>query len=415
MTEKQSLNLKIRTKEKCKNNGLFDYNPNSRRIKIIEQTIPNDNAYIIKQNQNVNNAYKIINNLSEFNSNSDNQILFHLRKSFKNNCYEIINPIMKYNQIQKHSEYIEDLNNKFWYVIRSKNPINEENDEDYVLNENDIIKLGEKKYEVTKIRINKADDNYERSRDTENYYNISEINKKAGSIFKFDIKKDKYRVPLESSENKDCEKEGEQCWICLEASSTSIDNPLINICKCKNKFVHYLCLKQYLQTKIKIRENFKHTVYTYCCNKFNCDMCLTPYPTRFKISEFNKEYELIDLNLPEEFDYMILESLDFIKEKDDKKGNIKRIHVIQLTEDEIYIGRNGINDVIDEDLTVSRNHAILKYNRAEGEVVLENRSETYGTLVLIKGNIKMKSKNLNLQIGNSFITVNLKPNEKELM
>ena len=136
------------------------------------------------------------------------------------------------------------------------------------------------------------------------------------------------------------EKEGEQCWICLEASSTSIDNPLINICKCKNKFVHYLCLKQYLQTKIKIRENFKHTVYTYCCNKFNCDMCLTPYPTRFKISEFNKEYELIDLNLPEEYDYMILESLDFIKEKDDKKGNIKRIHVIQLTEDEIYIGRN---------------------------------------------------------------------------
>ena len=170
MTEKQSLNLKIRTKEKCKNNGLFDYNPNSRRIKIIEQTIPNDNAYIIKQNQNVNNAYKIINNLSEFNSNCDNQILFHLRKSFKKNCYEIINPIMKYNQIQKHSEYIEDLNNKFWYVIRSKNPINEENDEDYVLNENDIIKLGEKKYEVTKIRINKADDNYERSRDTENYY-----------------------------------------------------------------------------------------------------------------------------------------------------------------------------------------------------------------------------------------------------
>ena len=410
MTEKQSLNLKIRTKEKSKNNGLFDYNPNSRRIKIIEQTIPNDNTYIIKQN--VNNAYKVINNLSEFNSNGDNQILFHLRKSFKKNCYEIINPIMKCNQIQKHSEYIEDLNNKFWYVIRSKNPKNEENDGDYVLNENDIIKLGEKKYEVTKIRINKADENYERLREIDNNYNISEINKKAGSIFKFDIKKDKYRVPLESSENKDCEKEGEQCWICLETSSTSIDNPLINICQCKNKFVHYLCLKQYLQTKIKKYENFKQTVYTYYCDKFNCDMCLTPYPTRFKISEFNKEYELIDLNLPEEFDYMILESLDFIKEKDDKKGNIKRIHVIQLTEDEIYIGRNGINDVIDEDLTVSRHHAILKYNRAEGEVILENRSETYGTLVLIKGNIKMKEKNLNLQIGNSFITVNLKPNEK---
>ena len=410
MTEKQSLNLKIKTKEKSKTNGLFDYNPNSRRIKIIEQTIPNDNAYVIKQN--VNNTYKVISKQSEFNSNGNNQILFHLRKSFKNNCYEMINPIIKCNQIDKHSEYIEELNNKFWYVIRSKTPIQEENDEDYVLNENDIIKLGEKKYEVTKIRINKADNNYEPSRDDDNY-NISGINKKAGSIFKFDIKKDKYKV--ESLENKDCEKEGEQCWICLEGSSTSIDNPLISICKCKDKFVHYLCLKHYLQTKIKIRENFKGTVSTYCCNKFNCDMCLTPYPTRFKISEFNKEYELIDLNLPEELDYMILESLDFVKEKDDKKENIKRIHVIQLKDGEIYIGRNGMNDVIDEDLTVSRNHAILRYNRAEGEVVLENRSETYGTLVLIKGNIKMKKKNINLQIGNSFITANLKPNEQKLM
>ena len=138
-------------------------------------------------------------------------------------------------------------------------------------------------------------------------------------------------------------------------------------------------------------------------------MCLTPYPTRFKISEFNKEYELVDLNLPEKFNYMILESLDFVKEKD----NIKRIHVIQLTGDEIYIGRNGRNDVIDEDLTVSRDHAILKYNQAEGEVILENRSETYGTLVLIKGNIKMNENHLNLQIGNSFITVNLASKEKE--
>jgi hypothetical protein len=388
MTEKQALNLVIRRKRNNKNRGLYDYN-----------------AYIISQNF----KYNVINTLTEFNPKGDNQILFQLRKSFKKNCYEIINPIKKCNQIQKNSEYIQDLNNRFWYVIRSKNQIHEENDEDYVLNQNDIIKLGDKKYEVTKIRINKADGNYEGFRDSKNY-NISEINKKAGPIFKFDIKNDKYKVQ-ESLENKDCENEGEKCWICLQSSSTSIDNPLINICKCKNKFVHYLCLKQYLQTKIKIRENFKHTVYTYCCNKFNCDMCLTPYPTRFKISEFNKEYELVDLNLPEEFNYMILESLDFVKEKD----NIKRIHVILLTGDEIYIGRNGANDVIDEDLTVSRNHAILKYNQAEGEVILENRSETYGTLVLIKGNIKMKEKNLNLQIGNSFITVNLTPNEIEPM
>ena len=401
MTEKQVLNLKIRTREKCKSKGLFDYNLNSRRIKIIENVISNDNAFLISKN----NDYQVINSLSEINQNDDVQILFKLRKSFKKNCYEIINPIMKCNQIQKHCEYINDLNNRFWYVVNSANQIPEENDEVYVLNENDIIKFGDKKYEVTKIRINKADDNYAGFGNNSSY-NISGINKKAGSIFKFDIKKDQYR---ESIKNEKCENEDELCWICLGTSSTSIDNPLINICKCKDKFVHYLCLKEYLQKKTKIRENFRHTVTTYCCDKFNCDMCLTPYPTRFKIAEFDRVYELFDLNIPEGFDYMILESLDFVKEKD----NIKRIHIILLTEDEISIGRNGINDVIDEDLTVSRYHALLKFNHAEGKVVLENRSETYGTLVLIKGNIKMNENHLNLQIGNSFITVNLTPKEEE--
>lgn len=47
---------------------------------------------------------------------------------------------------------------------------------------------------------------------------------------------------------------------------------------------------------------------------------------------------------------------------------------------------------------MSRNHYILKNNYSEGEVILENRSGTYNTLVFIKGNIKMDDKNLNLHI-----------------
>ena len=55
--------------------------------------------------------------------------------------------------------------------------------------------------------------------------------------------------------------------------------------------------------------------------------------------------------------------------------------------------------------------AVLKYNENEGKAILENISKTYGTLLLIKGNIKMKNKNLYLQIGNLFIIVNLIPRE----
>ena len=65
---------------------------------------------------------------------------------------------------------------------------------------------------------------------------------------------------------------------------------------------------EYLKTKLVIYENYKRTVSTYICKKFNCDICLTPYPTRFRIKELDRIYDLIDLNLPEECEYVILES-----------------------------------------------------------------------------------------------------------
>ena len=413
MIEEQALYIKIKSKSNNKMKGLFYYKSNKRNVKIIERIIitnnnndnNNNNVYVIYDN--INEIF-LINSLLDYYPYDENQILFKLRQSFKTKCYEIIKPIIKYNKMKINDDYIEDLNNKFWYRIKSKYNLFEENDEDYFLNENDIIKLGNIKYEVIKIRINKADDTFIDFTDINNY-NISEVNKKAGSIFKIDLNKENYLVNndyIEGGSNY-CESEDNPCWICLDIELTTIDNPKINLCKCKNKFVHYLCYKSYLKTKLKIQENLRHTVFSYYSNKFNCDFCLTPCPIRFKISEFNKIYELIDLNLPEECNYIILESLDY------KKGiyNIKMVHVILLNDEEIYIGRHNFNDVIIGDPTVSRFHAALKYKENEGKVILENISETYGTLVLVKGNIKMKNKNLNLQIGNLFITVNLIPKE----
>ena len=144
----------------------------------------------------------------------------------------------------------------------------------------------------------------------------------------------------------------------------------------------------YINTKLKIHKNEKGTVKTYVCNKFNCDVCLAPYPIRFRIAEFNKIYELIDLNMPSELDYIILESLDYIKDN----GNIKTVHIVELNDDEIHIGRFDTNDIIDVDVSVSRRHAIMKYNKETGKLFLENLSAKFGTLVLIKGNIKIKEK-----------------------
>ena len=192
---------------------------------------------------------------------------------------------------------------------------------------------------------------------------------------------------------------GELCLICFEVESTK-DNPKICLCSCNN-YIHFKCLKEYITKKSEILD--KPNVKTYNFSKFNCDVCLSSYPVRFRIREYNRIYELVDLAMPSECDYIILESLDYIKDN----ANKKTIHIVNLNEGEIHIGRNDSNYIIDTDITVSRNHAILKYNKDNGKLILENLSEKFGTLILIKGNIKMKEKKIYLQVGKSFIVANV--------
>jgi len=152
-----------------------------------------------------------------------------------------------------------------------------------------------------------------------------------------------------------------------------------------------------------VTENSKRTVTTYTIEKFNCDICLKPYQLRFRIPEFDRIYELIDLNLPEETDYICLESLDFIKDN----NNIKKVHIVKLINEKINIGRNNGNDIIDDDISVSSDHAVLKYNKNNKSLFLENKNGKYGTLVLVRGNIKIREEKAYFQILNTHISMEL--------
>ena len=88
------------------------------------------------------------------------------------------------------------------------------------------------------------------------------------------------------------------------------------------------------------------------------------------------------MKIPEQNDYIILESLNQIIEGN---KNIKNIFVCQLTDEEITIGRNTYNDIIiDDDENISKNHCILKYDKENDRLTIIDKS-TYGTSVLIKG------------------------------
>ena len=205
----------------------------------------------------------------------------------------------------------------------------------------------------------------------------------------------------ESNNDSDSENENDKCWLCLNSNSDE-DNPLVCLCNCHN-FIHYECLKSYMNSKIIVTVNLKKTVTTYTCSNFNCNICLKPYKLRFRIPEIDRTYELIDLNLPEEKDYICLESLDYIKDN----NNIKIVHIVQLIDKEIYIGRANYNDIIDEDPSVSREHAILKYNKYNQSLFLENKIGRYSTLIFIRGNIKVREEKTYVQILNTHISIEL--------
>ena len=455
LTRKYILNFKIRTW--IQETSLFYYKDDKRNeIEEKDFEIENNNAYIIR---NFYNQIQQIKENKDLKNYFNFDILFRIRKSIKKDKLEIINPIKIEAKINKIEYLLNYLDEKIWYPVKSEKPGElEENNEEYSINENDILKFGRKKYEVRKLNINYS--NERMSTNISENYNISELNKNAPPIFKIDISENQYKILNENqneeqSEQKkttetdinkykiekfdfihessntkstqnntdgekvtknreindfdDLDEKDEKCRICFECNSSK-ENPLLLLCKCHN-YIHFECLKLYFMKKLKIVESGKGAVTTYILERCNCEICLTPYPTRFRIPKFDIIYDLVDVSLPNDLDYMILESLDYIKDN----KNLKLIHLIQLKDDNIYIGRHTLNDIVDNDISVSRYHSVLKYDRENGKIFLENRSEKFGSLVLVRGNIKMRNKTINFQVGRTYITANLISDERYII
>ena len=488
-------------------NGMFPYRndyPHSFKNVHLNFDKTKKDILVIKTKDNY---IQYIEDHKDFDENSGNEILFKIRKSLKNdNIYEVINPIRVINNFT--SDYNNNfLKDKIWFPVKSheSHEYYGGNQLNYNLNENDIIKLGKKKYIISKIHF-EFDNRKEKEKiKDENFYKnnnisyISLLNKKSKSVFSFDLKPNQYKINKnkniitekinqenvkeneinkvnkkemkninqnnngsfidnnvndindknkinnmnnnisnkESSQNNDkkiqnnnpilpqmlstkvlsnnaqnvneniegeneSDNKGDMCLICFYSFS-DINNPLVRFCNCKN-YAHFECFKKYLTSIFVVTENSKKTVMTYAYKKFNCNLCFKPYHLRFRIPEFDKIYELLDLNLPEETDYFCLESLNYIK----NNNNIKTVHIVKLINKEINVGRNNNNDIIDDDLFVSREHAVLKYDKNNKTLFLENNKGRYGTLVLVRGNIKVNEEKTYIQIGNTKNSIELK-------
>ena len=362
-------------------------------IDVLEHGIKNTIKDWIKEDEFI---VQYLNNLIKKQKQPDvppnGRILFRVRQSLNDkNNFEIIK-IVNRNLKKNDKESIHYLNRYAWLIINGQE---ERPNEDYILNEDDVIKIGNRIYLVFKKIINNNKYN-----DSTN--NISKVNKKIGSIFALD----------EIVQNAIGEEE--KCRRCEQGreknSKESNQNPLLKPCSCKG-LIHYKCLKKEISEMIKdIKMN---QIFSIECN---CPNCFDPYPLR--IFNTTGYLDLIDYNLIDFKKYIILENLN-AKEKDinnTNSENKKLVHFISLNESQIItIGRNDENDVIDKDKAISNFHAVLKYNDENDDLILENKSKN-GTFVLIKGNIEMKEKPIKFQINNSNISnyITAKLDKKEV-
>ena len=280
------------------------------------------------------------------NNNLFNNILFRARKSKKTGEFELINPVSII--LPKKKNYIKNLENKLWYKIPDK--------EGYIINEGDIIKFGEKIYEIIRVKIfNKNINEFSNEKD-----DLSYRNKIIGNIFNYNIILNK--------------------------------NQYINDIK-NDKFIFYKDLKQ--KINFNNRKIEKKYYITYNFNNFFCDKCGVHYPYKFIIDE-NIFYLFDIINPITSQNFLVLENLD---NNDNNKNKI--FHLID--EREKIIG----NDIIGLNIGKENFNELILDKK---NFILKNNSKI-GTYVLIKDGIKINEKETHFQIGKINFTAKIEKNK----
>ena len=378
--------------------GLFDYE--GKEFKNFNAVIGNS-IYLTRKN----NEIIVRKDLNEINP--EEEILFKVRYETRLNKYYLENEIL--TNIKPNQKNINNLQNKIWYIIRSdfyqsnyKEEIININNDDYYLSENDIIKFGRIPYYISEINVPKVEKkiNLDSYLTNMNNYDISDLNKNTDPVFDFLFEGKGSNDLVEKDEE-----DQKNCKICYLEETDKKNDPFVHLCKCKGglSFAHFNCIKEWMKSKMQMYLNENKNVKTYYVKGFNCEICKVPYPFRFHLPGIEKPFELLDIQKPSSGHYIILESLNTMIEN----FNYKEVHVIQLNDFELIVGRGDNSDIKINDISISEKHALLKFDKYDGSLLLRDLRSRLGTLVLVRKPLEIQKKIIQLQIGRTFVEGNL--------
>jgi len=278
--------------------GLFDYESN--QTKHLNAILA-ESVYITRKKHEI----KTVNNPKQLQE--EEELLFNVRHDDINK-FVLESPVPV--RIQPNQKNINELSNKIWYILKN-DPIKSNNsnqviintNDDYYLCKNDVIKLGRVKYSLNEINIPSRQNNIDTAPPMTDItkYDIDDLNKNTEPVFDFIFK------ARDSSEYTDIPEDERLCKICYSEENDRENNPLVHLCNCNGglRFSHYMCIKRWMETKLQIKENEKKTVKSYNIKSFNCELCKTPYPFKFKLYGIEKPFELIELEKPIGCDYIV--------------------------------------------------------------------------------------------------------------
>ena len=178
------------------------------------------------------------------------------------------------------------------------------------------------------------------------------------------------------------------CRLCYQEDST-ISDPLFSPCKCSGsmKYIHYSCLKKSIKQKIQVIKEENCDLYFF--KSYCCEICLESYPKY--ITYKTNTYNLVDIDLSKYIDYILASIIYYTKNNNSEKKLLSILgYLIFKIDDksELKIGRNQNNHIVLKDISISRNHCILR--RENNNIKIKDANSKFGTLLYIKNTKKIE-------------------------
>lgn len=190
------------------------------------------------------------------------------------------------------------------------------------------------------------------------------------------------------------------CRICYERQ-TNKENPLLSPCRCDGtvKYLHMNCLKMWIKSKVTTRQTDNSVTYQW--KTIECDICKLELPLTLQTK--TGQVSLFQHDRPAA-PYIVLEACNSAE-----RGGSKALHVIMMSNGKqtIRLGRGHDSDVRINDISVSRCHAMIRFEA--GRFLIEDNDSKFGTLVRASRQLELREdSSITVQVGRSLLGLQLK-------